>query len=306
MIAIAATVAAALAAGMVAERRAGEPAQRLARLVMSLMLYVLVPFVAFVNLAKLHITADLGVGILLAYVALAVTGTAAWLAGSRILRAPRATTGAMIATTIQANTGYFGFPLTVALLGSGKLGQAVIYDALITNPTLFIAGFAVGAGFGDAAGATPRERVRSFLVRNPPLFAALAGLLAPDAVAQPFLIDASHAVTAAMLALGFFAVGVTLQTEAEDRVVSFPPPLRAPAAISIGLRLVVMPALLLALSAPLIDLPGPYLLLAAAPTGLNSLVVAHAYGLDLRTTATAIVWSTAAVLAVGLVVAGVT
>ena len=36
------------------------------------------------------------------------------------------------------------------------------------------------------------------------------------------------------------------------------------------------------LAAPLIDLPGPYRLLAAMPCGLNSLIVSHAYGLDMR------------------------
>ena len=59
------------------------------------------------------------------------------------------------------------------------------------------------------------------------------------------------------------------------------------------LRMAVVPGVLLALSAPLIHLPGPYLLLAAMPCGINSLLVAHIYGLDLRITAQAITWSTA-------------
>ena len=59
----------------------------------------------------------------------------------------------------------------------------------------------------------------------------------------------------------------------------------------------MIPALLLALSAPLIDLPGPYLLLAAMPCGINTLLVAHVYGLDLKITAQAITWSTAIAVA---------
>ena len=41
------------------------------------------------------------------------------------------------------------------------------------------------------------------------------------------------------------------------------------------------------LAAPLIDLPAAYRLLSAMPSGLNSLVVAHAYGLDMEITAEA-------------------
>ena len=49
---------------------------------------------------------------------------------------------------------------------------------------------------------------------------------------------------------------------------------------------------------PLIDIPGPYLLLAAMPCGINTLLVSHVYGLDIKLAAQAVAWSTAiAVLA---------
>ena len=41
------------------------------------------------------------------------------------------------------------------------------------------------------------------------------------------------------------------------------------------------------------------LLLAAMPAGINVLVIAHAYGLDLRLAADSIVWTTAIALVVG-------
>jgi predicted permease len=72
---------------------------------------------------------------------------------------------------------------------------------------------------------------------------------------------------------------------------------------AVAIRLVLAPALLLALGAALIDLPDTYLLMAAMPTGINTIVVAHLYGLDLRIAAGAIAWSTAIVVAVGVVVA---
>ena len=55
------------------------------------------------------------------------------------------------------------------------------------------------------------------------------------------------------------------------------------------------------LAAPLIDLPAAYRLMSAMPTGLNAMVVSHAYGLDNQIVAEAVTWSTAIVVAAALV-----
>ena len=70
-----------------------------------------------------------------------------------------------------------------------------------------------------------------------------------------------------------------------------------------GLRLVAAPLLMLGLSAMIIDVPDAYLLQAAMPSGINSLVIAHAYKLDLRLAAAAVTWTTLAVVVVGLAAA---
>lgn len=232
---------------------------------------------------------------------LATTGLAAWLIGRRLLALPRPATGSLIASVMQANTGYLGLPLVIALLGSSHLGEGVAYDALVTNPVLFLGVFGVGAAFGSEAGDGLGERLRAFFLRNPPLFAAAAGLAAPVALAPDALVDVSRVAVLAFAPLGFFAVGVTLAAAADDGSASFPPPLSAPVAAVIALRLVVAPGLLLALGSVLIDLPDTYLLMAAMPTGINTIVVAHVYGLDLNIAAGAIAWSTAIVLAAAVV-----
>ena len=58
--------------------------------------------------------------------------------------------------------------------------------------------------------------------------------------------------------------------------------------------------LLMNLAAPTIDLPQAYLLQAAMPSGINSMVVAHAYGLDMEITAEALTWSTGIVILASL------
>jgi predicted permease len=101
----------------------------------------------------------------------------------------------------------------------------------------------------------------------------------------------------ALIVPGFFALGVFLMAEREDGTLPFPPPLTAAVGVAVVLRLLVAPALVAAASALIVTLPDAYLLAAAMPTGINSLVVAHAYGLDLRLIASAIAWSTAIVVA---------
>jgi predicted permease len=107
----------------------------------------------------------------------------------------------------------------------------------------------------------------------------------------------------AFVPLGFFAVGVTLAQEAEEGALPIPPPMSRPIAAALAIRLLAAPTLLLAFSAPLIHLPSAYLLQAAMPTGINTLVVAHVYGLDLKIAAGAIAWSTAIVVTAGLAAA---
>jgi len=301
VIAVAATIALAAGIGVAAERRRPRAAARAARLVLAGMLYALVPFIVFFNLARLHVDADVGGGIVLAYATLALTGTAAWLIAARVLRLDRPATGSTIAATMQVNTGYVGLPLVVVLLGADRLAEGAAYDALVTAPWLFGPVFAVGAAFGAGAGQGARERTRAFFTRNPPLLAVAAALVAPDALAPDVLVDASRVVVLSLLPLGFFAVGVILAAEAEEGALPFPPPLSRPIVTALALRLVAAPALLYLLALPLIDLPAPYLLLAAMPCGVNTLVVAHAYGLEMRIAAGAVAWSTALVVAGALV-----
>jgi predicted permease len=264
------------------------------------LLYALLPPVIFFNLARAEIDLSHGVGIGLALVAVTLTGVFTWWMASRVLRLPRHQVGAVIVAVLSVNTGYLGYPLTVALLGRGELSTAVLYDVLVTGPSLLLGAFAVGAAFGTKAGDTPRDRVRAFFTRNPPLYAAIAGLLAPSALAPQFLVDASQALIVAILPIGFFAVGATLAEGAEHGELPLPPPLTRPVMLTLVARLAIVPVLLMLLAAPLIDLPPAYRLMSAMPTGLNAMVVSHAYGLDNQIVAEAVTWSTAIVIGAAL------
>lgn len=290
---IVAAIVVSTAAGLLAERRFGARADRAARRSMLAVLYGIYPPAIFFNLARADLSVDAGVGIVLGLVSLSVLALVAWLVAARGLHLPRASVGATICAVLVVNTGYLGYPVVAALLGFEALSEAIPYDVLVSGPALLLGAFAVGAAFGERAGEGVRERGIAFLTRNPPLYAAIVALLAPEALAPDLLVDAARIAIVAVLPLGFFAVGVALAGEAEEGAIGLPPRLDAPVAAAVALRLGAGPALLFLLSLPLIDLPGPYLLMAAMPSGLNALIVAHAYGLDLRIAAGAIAWSTA-------------
>ena len=293
MAAIIAAIAVSTAAGIWAEHRFGPGATEFSRRSLLAVLWFVLPPVTFLNLVHADLDLDAGLGIVFGLLTLIALGLAAWAVATRVLHLRRASTGALISSVIVVNTGYLGYAVVAALLGFDELGEAVAYDILVSAPALLVGAFSVGAAFGDRAGEGPRERVIAFATRNPALWAALLAVVAPSSLAPETLVDISRVVIIGILPLGFFAVGVALAESAESGRAKFPPPLDAPVLTAVALRLAGGPLLLLALSAPLIDLPETYLLLAAMPCGLNTMIVGHAYGLDLRIAAGAIAWSTA-------------
>src|SRR4051794_22910426 len=297
MLAISLAMVLSVGLGVGAERRWGDTARRAVGRLFDVVLFVAMPFVAFFSMASLELTAGVGVGLLIAYAALALVVGVAWWLGSGVLGLDAPGVGALMCVVGLANTGYLGVPLVATVLGGADVAAAIAWDVAVSAPMLLLVGFGIGAVFGTRAGVTRRERLRSYVVRNPPVLAVVAGLLAPDALAPDALVDAAHAVAVGLIVPGFFALGVHLMHEREDGVLVFPPPVTAPVAAALALRLLVAPLLVVAASA-VVHLPAAYLIQAAMPSGVNTLVVAHTYGLDLRLTASAVAWSTAIVVAV--------
>ena len=302
MIPIAAVIGAATAIGVGAEHRWADGATRVAGRLMSWVLWFAMPVAAFFNLAALHFDARIGAGLVFAYVAFAVTLGLAYVIGTYVLRLGRPAVGALMCVAVFGNTGYLGLPFNAALFGFDHIGTAVVYDVLVSSSLLVTVGFSIGAAFGTVA-SRPSERVRAFISRNPPLWATVAGLLAPEALAPDWAVDASRILVFAVLPIGFFAVGVTLSREAEEGAAKFPPPMNAPVLTGIVLKLLVVPGVLLALAALIADVPDTYPVQAAMCTGINTMLIADEYGLDRALAAAVIAWTTVIVVAVGLVVA---
>jgi predicted permease len=299
--ALALAIAASVAVGVWAQRRYGEGAIALTRRLLDAMLYVALPLIMFFVVARADLTAGAGAGILLAYVALTLTGLAAWAIATRALALEPRVAAMVVIATIMANTGYFGTPVVATLLGHDALGAAVTFDALVSSPIFFVAAFLIAAIL-TTQGQPPAARLRTYVLRNPPLIAVAAALVAPDALAPDVLVDVARVAIVAIAPVGFFVVGVRLAAER----IGFPPPLGAPVAVVVGLRLVVAPLVLLGLATLAGGMPDAYLLQAAMPVAINTLTVAHAYDLDETLAAAALAWTTVLALVAALVAAAVT
>lgn len=291
----------AVVVGVASERRWPERTSGIARRTLVLVVYTVLPIVIFFNLARASFTRNEELGLVLVYVAIAVTAALAIFASGR-LGVSRPARGSILTSSVMGNTGYLGLPLTAALLGFEQIPEAVLYDTVVTTPLLFLGAFAVGAIFGDTAGETAGQRVKAFFTRNPPLYAAIAGLIAPASLAPNIAVDISRVLIVALLPIGFFAVGTALAEEQIETAGHAQDPDTTPRSIGLILilKLIAMPFVLWAISLPLLDLPDTYLLLAAMPCGINALIVAHLYGLDHRLTAKAVAWATGVVLVVAL------
>lgn len=296
MLAIVLTVIVATAAGLALERRDNAAAHTARLVVLRTMLWVLVPFVAYVNIARADISLDAGLSIAIAAASILVAGTIMWRLGRGPFALPDASVGAAVVCTIQANTAYFGLPLVATLFSREELSQAVVYDGLVSLPMFVIVSFTIGARLGHAGTAGLRAQLRTGLLRNPVLLAVVVALLVPDAWAPAALVTPSHLAVYALLPLGFFVVGVTLGDEAKDGMLRIPPPLTPPIAAVVLLRMAFVPLVLLVVGLTLIDVPAPFYVMAAMPVGINTVLVGHATGLDLRLTSSAIAWSTVVAL----------
>lgn len=263
-------------------------------------LWVVMAPCVFVNVAHFELASGAGLGLLVGLGALVAGGLLAWLVSTRALRLPKRSAGAVICCSIVANTGYYGLPATLILYGSGAVAGAAAWDSLLTGPVTFLAGFGVGAAYGAASGNGFGPRLRYFARSNPVLWVLPVALVFPSSAIPDWALHASQLAFVVLLPVGFYVLGVNLahgSGEAPGRA------LVAPVATAVAIRLAVIPGLFLLASSAIATIPESYFVQAAAPAGINSLIVASVFDLDRRLTATAVAITTALAM-LGAVLAG--
>ncbi len=290
------------AVGVVMQRVARRP-QRLSHVLFLVALWVMVPLVTFFA----YTTVNLGGGLVYALPVVIVASWATLGLGLLWARlgtdAPRKRGLVAIATGL-GNTANVGYPIATLVFGSQGLALAVIYSEFqFLIPTIAVAMGIARHYAGPESSAAPapglRAVVRSWLV-NPPVAAGLVALALRLAGAglQDVVAPIGSYVGVAFGVLGFVQLGVAVplvrfKHDAADLKL---------AAGTLALRCGAAPLVLFAVGAATgVSVPPVYLLLAAMPVALNSLIIARVFHLDTHLARLVIVVSTPLVIGAVLV-----
>ncbi len=296
MLLIAAAVVVAMFAGSQA-RRATERTDTFVTWSLDLVLFILLPIIAFAFASRLELSVATLIGVLGGYAVIATVGVLAWQITSRRMHLSRRQQGAVVLSVVLANTGYFGLPVAITLLGRDEFPQAVAWDSFISQPmALLVAPFIAGAFAGTHEDLHLGHRLVAVLRRAPAIPALVVGLLVPREWVADWFFDFATSCVYLILPLGFFAVGATLRRLHGD---GDPPP-RSAIALVVGLRIVAAPLLFAVLVLVLPDEPRAFMLQAAMPCGINALVIGHGFNLDRGLISLGIAWSTGIVIAAAL------
>ena len=253
----------------------------------ALIIYVGLPAFIFQAVHAAELRPDLWGVVAVAWIVFAVMALLAWLV-ARAHKLPRPMAGAFIIATALGNTGYIGYPITLALLGAKELPEAVFYDVFGTVGALVFVGLLIAQRFGesDEARVNPLRELVTF-----PAVIALAAALLLRPFAIPELVSSGLGLLANMVApLIMVSVGLSLRFRTLGRAA-------VPLTLLSVLRLVVAPVLALAVGTVLLGAGAPLrvaVLEAGMPSMMLTLVVGERFGLDTDFIASAIFVTTAA------------
>lgn len=162
---------------------------------------------------------------------------------SRLLRWSRATIGAMLMIVPLGNTSFLGFPLVSAFWTDAGLPYAIIYDQIGSFLALTVYGISIIARYGESGHNAQRPDARYILKRIlqfPPFLALLGGIALKFTGTPPLLHEILQRLADTLVPVILIAVGLQWRLQLARDV-------RAPLAIGLVIKLLLMPALALAI-----------------------------------------------------------
>jgi len=247
--------------------------------------YFVVPGVIYTSLVGSRVTAGDAVTVVLFALAMqAVLGALTY--GAAVLRrVPRSQRNALVMTTIYYNSGNFGLPLQELAFGGGAAGAAAVARQVFVMVTQNFTSFTVGIFL--AAGGQKRTTWRQNLihiVKLPPVYALLAAVVtievrgalgdaapAVERAIAPFWQTLTY-VRGAFIGVALCTLGAQLGTVRRGQAGG----VRYPVSLSVFLRLLIAPAVGLALVWAM-GLRGPLaqmlLISSASPTAVNCMLL---------------------------------
>lgn len=209
----------------------------------------------------------------------------AWLA-SRLMKLPRPVAGGFILAAAFGNTGYLGYPISLALLGEEGLVHAIFYDVFGTVGAVLAAGLFIAARFGEAK----EERVQPIKeVLTFPAVIALVAALALGGAEIPVLVgNWLDAFAKLVTPLIMISIGLSLRMGSIREYL-------APLLALSGIRLVFAP--LVALGLGLLAFRDPaavnlVVMQAGMPSMMLTIAIGARFGLDTGFIAGAILMTT--------------
>ncbi len=189
--------------------------------------------------------------------------------------------GALVAFSMYGNPTYWALPIATAVLGAHAAVFLVAYD-MLTQPRI-----ALAVKLMRSSAPTP-QLPGTAMTDYAPSVCAIAGLLFGLVVKAPESLDSVVAVLGIGCALsGTLLLGVAWPRTRPDRFDAR----RAAAALAVHFTFV--PALLLAIAAAGIDLPGAVWFVALGPLPTSTVAFARLYGFSVRTAAVSMAMSAA-------------
>lgn len=281
--------------------------------------WVGVPVSIFAFLRQANLSTSLWVAPLMAWLAILLSGAIAWCwlwaqcYLNRWQRHPRCpgwvrrlakvlgaecqnkpTQGSFLLGAMFGNTGYLGYPVTLALVGPKYFAWAVFYDTIGSALGAYGLGVVLAARFGMGS-QHPWKLAQAILV-NPAVWSFGLGLLLHSAPLPHPVEQGLKGLAWGIIVLSLLLIGIRL-----SQIQSWTHIRRASA--SLAIKMLITPLLLgliLVYAAPRLGVPAPagliLVLEMAMPPAFATLMIAEAYNLDRELTVTILAVGTIALL----------
>lgn len=192
------------------------------------------------------------------------------------------TQGSFILAAMVGNTGYLGYPVTLAFVGTQYFGYALFYDLLGTTLGAYGLGVVLAAAYGG--GVQSQWQLLRAIAINPSLWSFGAGLLFRQIPLTALAETTLHNLGWAIVALSLVLIGMRLRQL--DSWHSLPK-----ASIGLSIKMLVVP-LFLGSILSLFGITGgaklAIVLQMAMPPAFATIVIAEVYDLDRDLSVTAL------------------
>lgn len=194
----------------------------------------------------------------------------------------KTTQGSFILASMVGNTGYLGYPISLALVGPEYFGWALFYDLLGSTLAAYGLGVILAVRFGIAEQS--RGSLAQALLKNPALWSFALGL-AFRSLAIPSPIEKSLQLFGwVAVALSLVLIGMRLSGLSSWQNLR-------PASVSLGIKMLIVP-LVVGYGVGLLGITGApqmaIVLQMAMPPAFATLVLAEVYNLDRELAVTAL------------------